>query len=475
MYVIGRIEEKELLEECLKSRYPEFLAVYGRRRIGKTYLIREFFNNQFSFYSTGLADAGKPTQLKEFHRALREHGDTETAVPRDWFEAFSRLRTLLMSGRTERDYGSGKRVVFLDEVPWMDTPKSDFKSALEWFWNSFGSTQEDLLFIICGSATSWIIDNVFHNTGGLYNRVTRRMHLKPFTLKECEDFFHAQGFVVTRRQIVESYMVFGGVPFYLRLLSQRYSIHQDIERLLFTRDGQLREEYRFLYGSLFKNSDSYIRVVKALSTRSRGMTREEIALQSGIGSGGQLTKILSELEACDFIRKYQDFTKASSGCIYQLVDAFSLFYFSFLDSGKVSSWLDYLNTPGYHAWSGIAFERVCLMHTAQIKEALKIAGISSAEFAWKSKKTSHGAQIDLLIDRKDDIIDLCEMKYTSGPFSVSPSVEEELLRKRDVFRNETGTEKALHFVLISANGFAENQNTGVVQFKLTKDDLFREI
>ena len=472
MYIIGRSKEKELLEDCVKSNYPEFLAVYGRRRIGKTYLIREFFSNRFSFYSTGLADAGKAVQLKEFHRSLKEYGDIDKTVPKDWFEAFSRLRSILESGKTERDFGSGKRVVFLDEVPWMDTPKSDFKSALEWFWNSFGSAQEDLLFIICGSATSWIIDNVFHNTGGLYNRVTKRMHLKPFTLKECEEFFRAQGFVMTRGQIIESYMVFGGVPFYLRLLSQRYSIHQDIERLLFTSGGQLREEYRYLYGSLFKNSESYIKVIRALASRNSGMTRDELARWTGIESGGQLTKILSELEACDFIRKYKDFTKQTSGCIYQLIDAFSLFYFHFLDSGKISSWLDYLNSPGYYAWSGIAFEWVCLMHTAQIKEALKISGISSSEFAWRSRNASPGAQIDLLIDRKDGIIDLCEMKYTSGPFPVTPSFAEDLIHKREVFREESKTEKALHYLLISANGFSEKQKTGAVQFCLTKDALF---
>ncbi len=472
MYIIGRNAEKELLEDCVKSKFPEFLAVYGRRRIGKTYLIREFFNNRFSFYSTGLADAGKTTQLKEFHRALKEYGDGNKAVPKDWFEAFSRLRDILVCGKAERDFGSGKYVVFLDEVPWMDTAKSDFKMALEWFWNSFGSAQEDLLFIICGSATSWIIDNVFHNTGGLYNRVTKRMHLKPFTLKECEDFFRAQDFVMTRGQIIESYMVFGGVPFYLRLLSQRYSIHQDIQRLLFTPGGQLREEYRHLYGSLFKNSESYIKVVRVLASRNSGMTRDELAHRAGMESGGQLTKILSELEACDFIRKYKDFTKPASGCIYQLIDAFSLFYFHFLDRGEVSSWLDQLNSPAYYAWSGIAFERVCLMHTAQIKEALKISGISSTEFAWRSKNTRPGAQIDLLIDRKDGIIDLCEMKYTSGPFSVSPSYAENLIHKREVFREESKTEKALHIILISANGFSEKQDCGAVQYRLTKDDLF---
>ena len=472
MYIFGRTPEKELLEDCVQSSFPEFLAVYGRRRIGKTYLIREFFNNEFTFYSTGLARAGRTRQLKEFHRALSEYGETDSEVPKNWFEAFSCLKRLLSSQTAIRDYGSRKMVVFLDEVPWMDTPKSDFKSALEWFWNSFGSARSDLLFIICGSATSWILDNVLHDTGGLYNRVTKRIHLKPFTLLECEAFLRHQGFVMTRKQIVESYMVFGGVPYYFRLLSQRYSIHQDLERLIFSPGGQLREEHTYLYASLFKNPEVYISVMRTLSSRKNGMSRDELSKKTGIRSGGQLTKILNELEACDFIRSYQDFTKENSGYIYQLMDAYTLFYFHFLENRTITSWLDFLYSPGYYAWSGMAFERVCLMHAAQIKNAMRIAGINSSEFAWRSKTTPSGAQIDLLIDRKDGIIDLCEIKYTETPFSVTETERKDLIRKREVFRAESKTNKALHIVMISANGFADKRPDETVQVKLTQDDLF---
>ena len=472
MYIVGRKEEKEMLGDCLESKYPEFMAVYGRRRIGKTYLIREFFGRKFAFYSTGLADMPKRAQLKEFHHSLLEHGSTGKDIPKDWFDAFSRLKRVLENETVQRDYGSGKKVVFLDEVPWMDTPRSDFKSALEWFWNSWGSAQEDLLFIICGSATSWIIDNVFKNTGGLYNRVTKRMHLKPFTLGECEEFFRTQDFSVTRGQIVESYMVFGGVPYYLRLLSQRYSIHQDIERLLFASGGQLKDEYRHLYASLFRNSDTYIAVIKALASRKQGMTRDDLVAQTGIESGGQLTKILMQLEECDFIRKYRDYTRKSAGCLYQLMDAFTLFYITFMEGGIITSWLDHLHTPAYFAWRGIAFEKVCLAHVPQIKEALKISGISTSEYAWRSKNSKPGAQIDLLIDRKDGIIDLCEMKYTDAPYSLTSSDREDLVHKRETFREEAGTHKAIHTIMISGNGFTNKTYDAVAQYLLTKDDLF---
>lgn len=472
MFIVGRQEEKELLEDCLSSHFPEFLAVCGRRRVGKTYLVREFFGGQFAFYFSGMADASRSMLLKEFRRSLNQYGDPEKAAPADWFDAFSRLKRLLEREDVAKEYGSRKKVVFLDEVPWMDTPRSDFKTALEWFWNTWGSAQHDLLFIICGSATSWIIDNVFRNTGGLYNRVTKRMHLKPFTLRECEEFFQTQGFVMSRDQIIESYMVFGGVPYYLRLLSQRYSIHQNIERLLFAPGGQLRDEFDHLYASIFKSSDTYIRVIRLLASHRCGMTRDEIASGTGIDSGGQLTRILRELEECDFIRKYTDYTRKNQGCIYQLIDAFTLFYLTFVENRKLDSWLGHLNSPGYYAWTGIAFERVCLMHVPQIKEALKISGIHSSEHAWRSKKTSPGAQIDLLIDRKDGIIDLCEAKYTTGPYQLSPSVRKELLHKQEAFRSETGTEKAIHLVMISANGFAKSADDHMILHKLTKEALF---
>ena len=472
MYIVGRRDEQILLEDCVRSHFPEFLAVYGRRRIGKTYLIREFFGNQFAFYGTGIADGNRKVQLTQFYQALREYGDSQQGIPKDWFEAFSRLKAVLGREEVIRDFDSNKKVVFLDEIPWMDTPRSDFKSALEWFWNSWGSAQEDLLLIICGSATSWIIDNVFHNTGGLYNRVTKRMHLKPFTLRECEDFFRMQNFAMTRGQITECYMIFGGVPYYLRLLSQRYSIHQDVERLFFAPGGQLRDEFRHLYASLFKNSDAYVRVIRALASRNSGMTREEIVSVSGMDSGGQLTKILEELAECDFIRKYSDYTKQKSGCIFQLIDAFTLFYLTFVESRRISSWLDYLHSPAYHAWTGFAFERVCLLHVPQIKEALKIAGITSSEYAWRSAASSPGVQIDLLIDRRDSIIDLCEIKYTTAPYALSKTDRQALVHKREVFREESRTDKAIHIILISANGFKKGQEDGVIQHRLMLEDLF---
>ena len=253
--IIGRETEIRILNECLTSRQAEFLAVYGRRRIGKTFLIREYFGNSFAFYATGIANTKKSRQLKEFHRALMKYGSADESVPKDWFDAFARLEDLLDTDNIRREYQSGKVIVFLDEMPWMDAPRSDFKQALEWFWNSYASARKDLLFIICGSATTWIIDHILGSTGGLHNRVTRRIHLMPFSLHECELYFQNRGFDISRHQIIECYMVFGGIPYYLNCLTPRLSLAQNIDNLLFSEYGELKQEFSLLYSSLYKNQN----------------------------------------------------------------------------------------------------------------------------------------------------------------------------------------------------------------------------
>lgn len=472
MRVIGRKKEIRILDDCVRSYYPELVVVYGRRRVGKTFLIKEYFENDFSFCSTGLSRGNSKEQLREFNNALQLYGSEDKTMPKDWFTAFRRLRTLLESKDAHRHYESGKKIVFLDEVPWMDTRRSAFKTALELFWNSWGSSQADLVLIICGSATSWIIDNVLHDTGGLYNRATKRIHLEPFTLKECEEFFVSEGFSMTREQIIESYMIFGGVPYYLRLMSPRYSLHQDVDRLIFKKNGPLADEYSHLYASLFRFSDNYVKVIDALYSKNAGLTREEIRDCTGIDTGGGLTKILQGLEECDFIRKYQGFTKSGAGYTYQLIDSFTLFYKKFVDEEKLNSWINYIYSPGYYAWSGIAFERVCLNHSDQIKEALGIAGMVTSEYSWRSRNTEPGAQIDLLIDRRDGIIDIIEMKYAKDKYTITPSCRNDLIHKREVFQKETETEKAIHIIMLAANGVARNGNDDVLINTLTKDDLF---
>ena len=470
--MIGRKKEQIILQNCLESPRAEFVVVYGRRRVGKTFLIKEYFNNSFAFYATGLSNAKTKEQLKVFNGSLEEYGMVNNKQPKDWYEAFMRLKQLLLNDNVRRDPVSGKKVVFLDELPWMDTTRSDFKSALEYFWNSFASTQNDLVLIVCGSATSWIINNLLGDRGGFYNRITRQIHLFPFTLKECEDLYRLNGIQMTRQKVVESYMVFGGIPYYINCFDKRLSLAQNIDELLFKESGQLYYEYDTLLRSLFKNYERHAAIIDAISKSKGGMQRTDLAKIAQIGDGEPLTKALNELEQCGFIRKYKNYTKENSKFNFQLIDPFMNFCFKFIKNREHESWMSYINTSSYFSWSGNAFELVCLLHVNQIKNALGISGVETMEYAWRSTKKENGAQIDLLIDRKDGVINVCEIKYTVLPFEIDSKYEMELRNKLAVFISETSCNKALHLTMISANGLKHNVHSGVVQNEIIGDDLF---
>ena len=330
----------------------------------------------------------------------------------DWFEAFARLRSLLEREDVYRDPVSNRRIVFLDELPWMDTARSDFKSALEYFWNSWASSQADLLLIVCGSATSWIITHMLKERKGFHNRVTSRIQLLPFTLKECEELLENNGIVMTKEQIIECYMVFGGIPYYLNLLDFRLSLAQNIDELLFKPYGDLKEEYTELFYSLFKKPEKHLAIIKVLAESKNGKTRKELSEVGAIGGGSVLTENLLELEQCGFIRKYTNYTKPSNEAYFQLTDPFVLFSLRFLGPGRQNSWMEYIHSPSYNAWRGNAFEICCMNHIPEIKAVLGITGVDTMEYAWRSETSDPGAQIGLLIDRKDGVINLCEMKYT---------------------------------------------------------------
>ena len=475
MRIIGRKTEKRELERLCASPRPEFLVVYGRRRIGKTFLVREYFNHAFAFYATGIAKGSMRAQLHAFSLALAEYGGPLAKRPEDWFEAFELLKGILRRNDITRDSMSGKKVVFIDEMPWLDTPRSQFKQALDLFWNSYGSQDPDLLLIACGSATSWVIRNLLRDHGGLHNRVTSRIHLQPFTLAECEAYYRGYDIAFTRLQMLECYMVFGGVPFYLDLLDRRLSLAQNIDRLCFSESGALRYEFDELYRSLFKQAGSHIAIIKFLAAKRGGATRQTIEAKAGIPSGGTLTKVLEELEQCGFVRRYRHPTKRLRGALYQVIDPFTLFWLRFVASEKLAgegAWLSAMGGPAYRAWIGLAFETVCLMHTPQIKHALGVSGIACEAYAWRSEKSDPGAQIDVVLDRADGVVNLCECKFADVPFVVDKAYEQVLRNKIAAYRDEVESRKALHLTMIAPFGVSANAYAQVAQNVITADDLF---
>lgn len=469
--LIGRKEESGKLKALLKSDKSEFVAVYGRRRVGKTYLIRETFNYKFAFQHSGLAKGGLREQLQEFQNSLRLSGYQRKSAPKNWYEAFHQLEELLSESADER------KVVFIDELPWLDTPRSNFVSALEHFWNGWASARRDIVLIVCGSATSWIMDKIILDYGGLHNRLTQRILVSPFSLGECEKFAESMDIVLDRKSLVEAYMIMGGIPYYWGFLQKGQSLAQNIDRLFFAPNGELYLEFLALYRSLFKNSKLHTAIVEIMGKEGTGITRADIIRKSKLSDNSKFDVALRELEYCGFIRKYNPIDKKKKSMLYQLIDNYTLFYYKYIAENSNNDehfWSTELNTPRHSSWAGLAFERVCMQHIPQIKKALGISSVLTNVYSWLTPKTDEheGAQIDLLIDRNDNVVNICEARFSQEPYILTAKDEADLLRRRSVFKLVTGISKGLHLTLLTTYPLVENAHSHILQNVVTMEELF---
>ena len=468
--IIGRKNEIRLLNQRLDSAKSEFVALYGRRRVGKTFLVKSVFEGKFTFQLTGVAQANFKDQLANFNMAMRKQYPNEVATnANNWMEAFQQISEVVEKSKQK------KKVIFIDELPWFDTARSRFIQALEHFWNSWASSRKDILLIVCGSAASWMINTLINNRGGLHNRITQRMKIEPFTLRECEDFLNSKKISFPKYHVIQLYMVLGGVPFYWDEIKKGLSASQNIDQLCFEPNGFLVGEFNKLFKSLFAKAERHEAIVMALAKKSKGLTREEISAETKLPTGGSLTQLLEELEESGFIRKYSPFGKTERNSLYQLGDFFSLFHTKFIKRQKMfdkNHWEKMVDNPKQKAWSSYAFEQVCLTHSEQIKKALGISGVSTKESAWKSTQSKEGAQIDLVIDRRDGVINLCEMNFSNSLFTIDKKYDAELRNKIAAFRTETRTKKALFLTMITTYGIKENSYSVNVQNDLKMDVLF---
>lgn len=471
--LIGRDRELSILNSMYSSEKSEFVAVYGRRRVGKTFLIRSAFKDKFTFQITGLANASLSQQLSNFHLALSTHDSQKGYLPaNDWLTAFSQLSEYLSKI-------NGRKLIFIDELPWFDTRNSKFIQGLEHFWNSWASARNDIVLIVCGSATSWMLNKLVNDKGGLHNRVTKKIKLLPFTLFECERYLQSRKIKLDRYQIILIYMAFGGIPFYWDELEPGQSAMQNIENICFTETGLLRDEFSNLYRSLFSNHERHLSLIRALAKKSKGMTRDELISLSGLSNAGSTTKLINELEVSGFIRKYTPFGKKSRNSLYQLVDFYTHFYLKFIEGTQAmdkNNWVNAIDSPKYRAWSGYAYEQICMYHLPQIKQALGIGGVHATVSSWRSSTMDSGAQIDLIIDRRDQVINLCEIKFSINPYTITKKYASEIRNKIGAFMQETGTRKSVFITMITTWGVQQNiHSTGLIQKELKMDDLFKPL
>ncbi|MES2274236.1 MAG: ATP-binding protein [Chlamydiota bacterium] len=477
--IFARGKEIKVLERLYSSGKAEFLAVYGRRRVGKTFLIREFFKNKGVYFSlTGIKGAKNSKQLRNFSQEFERVFKRELTPPKDWFEALVHLGKAI-----EAQPGSSRVVIFLDELPWLATPKSGFLQDLDHLWNRHLSSNPRVVLIVCGSAASWMIRKVVSDRGGLHGRLTAQIRLLPFDLKETEEFLQRQGITLTRKAVVDLYMAIGGIPKYLSYIQKGQSAIQAVGQLCF--NGPLMNEFNELYASLFDFHTRHVSLIKALANHPCGLTKSEIAQATGLSAGGGMNRVLEELEQSGFILQIIGFGKQKKESRFKLIDEYSLFHIKWISQAKENHlqgsdnnfWIQVFNSPQGASWAGYAFEMVCLKHLSHIKEALGIGGVLTSASAWvykPSKKSQEkGAQIDLLIDRADQCINLCEMKYGNEEFLITKAYDQKLREKKTIFIQQTKTKKSVLITLIAPYGVKKNVGYfGTPDVVLTLDALF---
>jgi uncharacterized protein len=474
--LIGRQKEKELLDSLLASKKAEFVAVYGRRRVGKTYLIRQYLKNELIFDFSGSNDENNAVQIANFTREFGRQCVDNEILPKDWSEAFALLSDYLYTLDTQK-----KVVVFIDELPWLDKAKSGFLPALEYFWNQHGSQMDHLLFITCGSTSSWIINKLLNAYGGLHNRVTQNIELKPFTLNETEEFLKYKNLKFTKYQIVQLYMAMGGVPFYLQAIKQGKSVNQVIEDLCFDKGGLLSKEFMPLYHSLFKKAKIHIAIITALAKHPYGLSRGKLLEKVNLSVGGGLMRAMDNLIDSGFVKKIEPFGKKNREAVFRVIDFYSIFYLRFIEGNvtdRKNTWQSMADSPNYVSWCGYAFENICFAHLPQIHRSLGIEGVTTKVSSWKAEGNADmpGAQIDLVIDRKDGIINLCEAKFSNTEFVLTKEYTAKLRQKRAVFEYFTKTKKSVVSTLLSTYPAIKNEYySEEIHSEIQMEDLFVKI
>lgn len=467
--VIGRKNELNTLQLAINSGKSELIAIYGRRRVGKTFLIREAYKKEIVFEVSGIPNGSYKYQLTNFFNKIVEKSTNfkNRNVPKDWLESFHLLGEYISGLKSK-----GKKVIFIDELPWMHTPKSNFISLFSHFWNDYCTKRNDLIVVVCGSAASFMINKVIKDKKGLHNRISYPIRLLPFNLYETELFLKSKRINLSRYDYLQIYMAIGGIPHYLDKLIPGDSVATAIDRLCFQPGGLLVDEFNVVFASLFENSSNHEKIVESLAKSKKGLSRDEIVSKTSLSSGGGLTRTLNELSESGFITEHKPFNKVKKEALYRLSDEYSLFFIKYIKNNSDDSWTSLFNSRSYLSWGGLAFEAICLKHIAQIKKALGIGGVSSNSSNWRN----NNAQIDLVIDRSDNCINLCEMKFSVSEFTITKTYKDSLLNKKHEFRKSSTSRKNVFTTMVTSFGVKINPNsTSSIDNQVTMNSLFENV
>ena len=467
---IGRQEEFKKLEKCYNEKQSQLVIVSGRRRVGKTFLVNEVFEGDFVFKLTGARDLSVKDQLLNFSNELKRRTGKKQS-PKSWNDAFELLRVYLDSFDSSR-----RLVVFFDEMPWLDTKKSKFLENFEYFWNDYGSAKKNLMFIVCGSAASWLQDKIMNNKGGLFDRHSAFITLKPFTLKETEKYLESKNIIWTREDIVRLYMILGGIPYYLNYLDCELTLSENIDSMFFASDATLKNEFELLYSTLFENKEAILKIVETLSKNRYGMSRKDISNVSKIQYNGALTNMLKSLEVSGFIESFVRYGDKKETC-YRLCDYYSIFYLKFIKDSKNNDhhfWSNSYANQARKNYEALGFELICLNQIDKIKSALSIGGVLSNNYPWLKQGTNDddGAQIDLVIERKDHVTSICEIKFYDDSFEIDKEYAQKLRKKIDIFIRTTNCKNSIQLILISSYGLKKNMYSNMINKVVCIDDMF---
>lgn len=474
MELIGRKKERKELETIYKSGKPELVAIYGRRRVGKTFLIDQTFVNKFAFRHVALPPSvnDKNTNMKEQLRAFKLSlllaGSKEKKTPKNWLDAFYELINLF------KDNNSDRLVLFFDELPWMDTPRSNFIGAFTWFWNSWASKQNNVMVIICGSSNSYIVNKLINSHDGLYDRITRKIKISPFSLYETEQYLLSNEIKLSRFNITQLYMMLGGIPYYLEQYDRELSFADNIDNIFFSKNAKLASEFDNLFSSTFDNDNLCRNIVTILNNRNKGYGRKDILEALNLKDGGEISKALDALIESDLIIKYRPFGKGKKEELYMLIDLFSYFYLHFVKNKTFNEkfFTSNLSSQSFIAWRGYAFEKIVFIHINEILNALRISGIQSASYLWSMKDDVKGSQVDLIIDRKDNVVNLCEAKFINDEFVINKDYHQNLMNRERLISESLKKTQSVNQILITTVGLKRNEYYDDFTYVVLLDDLF---